>query len=122
MALLIFPASPPNGLLYPAIPAVGQQQYKWDAANNTWVLEGTGTGVVAGCYGDASTVPSFCVDAVGRITSVTNVPLPSTLTVVSAPATQGDSGSPGDVAYDASWFYWYDGALWQRVAADPVAW
>ena len=44
------------------------------------------------------------------------------LTVVAAPATSGDAGNAGEVASDANYFYWYDGAAWQRVAADAAAW
>ena len=46
----------------------------------------------------------------------------STVTVVTPPASSTVTGNPGEVAYDASWFYWYDGAHWQRVAADPAVW
>jgi len=42
--------------------------------------------------------------------------------VVAAPGTSGDPGNAGEVAYDANFFYWYDGAAWQRVAADATVW
>lgn len=44
------------------------------------------------------------------------------LTVVAAPTTSGDAGNAGEVASDANYFYWYDGAAWQRVAANGAAW
>ena len=44
------------------------------------------------------------------------------LTVVAAPTASGDAGNAGEVASDANYFYWYDGAQWQRVSADPSAW
>ena len=53
--------------------------------------------------------PAFISSAVG-------------LTVVAAPTTSGDAGNAGDVASDANYFYWYDGAAWQRVAANPSGW
>ena len=39
------------------------------------MLEGKATTVIPGCYGDGLTVPAFCVDPQGRITSVVNVPI-----------------------------------------------
>ncbi len=231
MALLIFPSNPNNGDLYPLTPLPGQQQYRWSAADNTWVLEGAATGVIPGCYGDDTTVPVICVDDQGRITSVTPTPISavrpdlqqvtdegaittntidvaglvaagltyptsdgtggdvlttdgfgnlffSTLlapnlqavtasgasttlgisvgsivasglsypttdgaagevlatdgagtlgwvagaTVVAAPSASTDPGNPNEVAYDSTYFYWYDGTNWQRVAADTTPW
>lgn len=75
MPLLSFPVSPTNGQLYPATPLVGENQYEWVSAEQTWRLLGTATGVVAGCYGDSLNVGSFCVDATGRITSAVNTPI-----------------------------------------------
>jgi hypothetical protein len=43
-------------------------------------------------------------------------------TVVTAPTASTDPGNAGEVAYDANFFYWYDGAQWQRVAADATVW
>ena len=45
-----------------------------------------------------------------------------TVTVVSPPGSSADSGTLGEVAYDASYFYWFDGAGWQRVAAEATPW
>jgi hypothetical protein len=42
--------------------------------------------------------------------------------VVAVPGSQGASGNPGEVAADSSYFYWYDGTNWQRVAAGPGGW
>ena len=68
---LTFPTSPINGQKYPTTPVVGQNQYEWDSSTTTWVLLGTATGVTAGCYGSSTSVPVFCVEASGRILSVT---------------------------------------------------
>jgi hypothetical protein len=45
-----------------------------------------------------------------------------TLTVVAVPGSQGAGGAPGQVAYSSSYFYWFDGANWQRVAVDTTPW
>ena len=42
--------------------------------------------------------------------------------VVAVPGSQGASGNPGEVAADSSYFYWFDGTNWQRVAAGPGGW
>ena len=39
------------------------------------------------------------------------------VTVVTAPVAYTDSGAVGQVAMSASFFYWYDGSRWQRVAS-----
>ena len=75
MALLVFPSSPVNGQLYPAAPVVGQYQYVWSAADSTWRIVGTASGVLPGTYGDALTIPQFTVDWTGSVTAVTNVPI-----------------------------------------------
>ena len=75
MPLLSFPPAPTNGQLYPTSPLPGEPQYQWSAADNTWVLIGSATAVIPGCYGDGLTVPAFCVDAQGRLTSVINTPI-----------------------------------------------
>ena len=121
MALLSFPASPVNNQLYPVTPVVGQNQYRWDSTNSTWVLEGAATAVVPGCYGDATNVASFCVDAQGRVIFAQNVPTNAPI-IVAAPTTQSDPGAAGEVAYDAGYWYWHDGTDWQRVAAEPPGW
>jgi hypothetical protein len=46
----------------------------------------------------------------------------STVKVVTPPTSQGAAGNAGEVAYDSGYFYWFDGANWQRAAADPVVW
>ena len=74
MALLTFPPAPINGQYFPVSPLPGQYQYRWSAADATWRLEGVATGAIPGCYGDATTIPTFCVDAQGRITTITNTP------------------------------------------------
>ena len=42
---------------------------------NNLTADLTLTGVIAGTYGDATNVPQFTVDAYGRITGVTLVPI-----------------------------------------------
>jgi hypothetical protein len=73
VALLSFPASPVNGQLYPVAPVVGQNQYQWEAATNTWRLVGTATGVIPGIYGDVDNIPQITIDATGKITVATNI-------------------------------------------------
>ena len=85
MALLNFPASPFNGELYPSIPLVGQNQYVWEAATSTWRLIGPATGVTVGCFGDSLNIPTFCVDAGGRVTTAANVPLTGTFVALNNP-------------------------------------
>ena len=55
--------------------------------NITLNLELTNTGVAAGTYGGASQVPTFAVDADGRITSAANVAISTTLNIA------GDTGT-----------------------------
>jgi hypothetical protein len=45
--------------------------------------------VIPGCYGDAYTVPTFCVDAQGRLTSVTNVAIAANTPDLQQVTTQG---------------------------------
>ena len=45
--------------------------------------------MVPGCYGDAFTVPTFCVDAQGRLTSVTNVAIAANTPDLQQVTTQG---------------------------------
>ena len=75
MALLTFPSNPFPGEIYPINPPVGTQVYQWSNPDQTWVLLGLSSGVVAGTYGDELTVPQITVDATGRITIAQNVPI-----------------------------------------------
>ena len=78
MALLSFPPNPVNGQTYPATPVVGQNQYVYEAATQTWRLVGAATGVAAGTYGDAGNIPQITIDPQGRITVASLVPLNTT--------------------------------------------
>ena len=124
MALLSFPPAPVNGELYPVSPIAGQNQYIWEATTSTWRLIGAATGVVPGTYGSATAVPQLAVDQQGRLTSVADVLIsfPTSVPTVTAPAASTDTGSLGDVAQDSTYFYFYDGARWQRIAWDSAAW
>ena len=73
MALLAFPPSPPNGLIYPAAPPAGTNIYQWSSSDQTWKLLGPASGVSAGTYGTPTAVPEITVDATGRITLAQNV-------------------------------------------------
>lgn len=121
MSLLSFPVPAVNGQLYPVTPVPGQNQYQYDAPNQTWVLLGKATGVTPGVYGDATNIPQITVDTQGRITAAVNVAI-NPPTIVAVPGASTDPGNPGDVAADSNYFYWYDGAAWQRVAKDPAIW
>jgi hypothetical protein len=73
VALLTFPATPNNGDIYPVSPPANTNVYQWDSAASTWVLLGKATGVAAGTYGDAITVPRITIDSTGRITFAQDV-------------------------------------------------
>jgi hypothetical protein len=76
VALLVFPPNPVNGQLYPTSPLLGQNQYQWFAAENTWRLLGVATGVVPGVYCAGNTfAPRITIDAVGRISMIECVEL-----------------------------------------------
>lgn len=49
--------------------------YQWSAADQTWRLIGTSTGVVPGTYGSGSQIPVFTVDVVGRLVTAGQVPI-----------------------------------------------
>jgi hypothetical protein len=82
------------------------------------------TAVSPGVYGSASSVGRFTVDAQGRITSATNVPItfPTTLTFVAAPTASTSAGVSGQIAVNGTYLYVYTGARWQRVAWDAAPW
>jgi hypothetical protein len=76
VALLVFPANPVNGQLYPTNPVAGQYQYQWSSAEQTWRLLGAATGVTPGTYCPTTTsAPRITVDALGRISLVQCVEL-----------------------------------------------
>jgi hypothetical protein len=56
-------------------------------ANADFTLELTNTGVTAGTYGGATQIPTFAVDADGRVTSAANVAISTTLNIA------GDTGT-----------------------------
>jgi hypothetical protein len=63
------------------------------SGTGTFVTSLSSTGVTAGTYGNNTTIPQVTVDAKGRITGVTNIPISGlglgTVTSVSATGTQG---------------------------------
>ncbi len=124
MALLTFPSSPFNGEIYPTTPLLGQYQYAWSAAESTWRVLGAANGVTPGVYGSTLSVPQITVNYQGQITLVTDVlvSFPTSVPTVTAPTASTDPGSLGDVAQDSTYFYFYDGARWQRIAWDATAW
>jgi hypothetical protein len=73
VALLSFPPTPVNGDVYPAVPVVGQNQYKWSSADQVWRLLGVATGVVPGTYGTSTKVGQFQVNTSGEIVFAQNV-------------------------------------------------
>jgi len=107
MALLNFPASPYNGELYPVAPAVGQNQYVWEASTSTWRLLGAVTGVTAGCYGSATSVGRFCVNLQGNVYFAEDVSLTGTFVSLNNPA-----------AYDSYFWPNTDGAAGTVLTTD----
>ena len=75
MAILNFPDNPADGQLYPVPCPAGTTQYRWEQSTGIWRIVGVATGVTAGTYGDAVTVPRIAVDVQGIITSAENVPI-----------------------------------------------
>ena len=124
MALLNFPSSPINGQKYPVAPLLGQSQYQYEAATQTWRLLGAATGVLPGTYGDATNVGQLTVDTQGRLTSAVDVPIvfPTAITLVSAPTASTDPGTEGDVAVSNTYLYVYTGTRWQRIAWNAAVW
>ena len=124
MAIINFPSSPVNGQLYPVAPLLGQNQYEYEAATQTWRLLVAATGVTAGTYGDATNVGQFTVDTQGRLTSAVDVPIvfPTASTFVSAPTASTDVGTSGDVAVSNTYLYVNTGTRWQRIAWDATVW
>lgn len=94
MALLSFPPSPNNGDVYPVTPAPGQNQYQWESATFTWRLIGPATTVTPGTYGNSTCVGQFSVDAQGRITAASNVPISVIGTVTQIDTGLGLTGGP----------------------------
>jgi hypothetical protein len=74
------------------------------------------TTVTAGSYENAS----ITVDAYGRITYAATSG--SSVTLVTVPTTSTAAGSNGQIAASSSYFYWYAGGMWNRVAKDSSGW
>ena len=91
---------------------------------STGTIDLADTAVVPATYGSATAVPQLVVDQQGRLTSVVDLPIsfPSSVPTVTAPTVSTDPGSLGEVAQDSTYFYFYDGIRWQRIAWDSTAW
>jgi hypothetical protein len=78
VALLSFPPSPFNGQIYPttASAPVNTNIYRWDSAEQTWILLGRSSGVTPGTYGTSTRVPRFTVDFTGRISFAEDLEIP----------------------------------------------
>lgn len=72
MSGLSFPPNPINGQLYPSNPLVGENQYQYNSATNTWRLLGVGNGVSAGTYGSPTEIPVIEVSATGLILDISD--------------------------------------------------
>lgn len=75
MAILTFPTSPLNGQIYPTAAPIGVNIYQWSSADITWRLLGPASGVTAGTYGSATSIPQITVDPTGRITFAQSIPI-----------------------------------------------
>lgn len=75
MALLTFPVPAINGTIYPVSPPAGTNIYQYSSVDQTWRLLGPASGVTAGTYGTPLSVPQITIDATGRITVATDVPI-----------------------------------------------
>ena len=80
--------APPVGFAHAMVASGGRTVY---LAGQTAL---DATGVVAGTYGSATTVPQFYVDAKGRIDSVTEVPIVLTGYVPDTRTVSAGVGSP----------------------------
>jgi hypothetical protein len=78
VALLSFPPSPFNGQIYPnpTSAPVNTNIYRWDSAEQTWILLGRSSGVTPGTYGTSTRVPRFTVDFTGRISFAEDLAIP----------------------------------------------
>ena len=54
------------------------------------------------------------------ISTATQTALDNRAVVVTVPVAFGSAGSAGQVAMSSTFFYWYDGTRWQRVAKDAT--
>jgi hypothetical protein len=57
------------------VPTVGDLVGTDNGANSTYALGLATSGVVAGTYGDGTNIPQVVIDAKGRVTSATNIPV-----------------------------------------------
>ena len=59
--------TPTNGTIFPASPAAGVNQYRYDAATATWNVIVPDQTVTPGSYGSSTSIPKFSVTASGAI-------------------------------------------------------
>ena len=59
-------------------------------------------------------------DIAKPISTLTQAALNVRATVVTAPATFSDTGALNQIAVSSTFFYWYDGTRWRRVAQDAT--
>lgn len=118
--------APPGGLMT----AVTQGDW-FESSGGVWQFFNVGydppiaTNTIAGLIriatipeAEAGTDNTTAVSPQGLAAAINDFPI----LVFPPPSSRTDSGSAREISWDSNYFYWYDGANWQRVASDPSAW